>query len=550
MSALGAYLQRLPSLREVATPQPTAADGTDSFRAQLRSAGLPLHATALIVVHAGQIALWLLSWRLIGVGVLDGRLDNAWVVAWALALAGTVPLASCSSWLQGLVAIGFGGLLKQRLLAGAMATDVDYLRRRGAGQLMSEVLESEAIDEVFSSGGLAMALAVVELLVMPCLLGFGTAAYWEVAILVGWCGLLAAFISHNFVHRWHWTKTRIALTDKLVEVMTAHRTRNAQADPNRWHSEEDLALERYLSFSRSLDRGTALIESLIPRGYLIVAFIALLPDFLGGPPQIASLAVSLGAILFAASCFERLCFGYSRVAGAVIAWRIVRPVFDNASRAPLAPVAQGMSGNTQRDLLKVGDVRFAHGGRQESVLSGCNLTLRPGDRVLLEGSSGSGKSTFAAIIAGMRAPAEGFVLSTGLDRFTLGDRAWRQRVALAPQYHENHIMAAPLLFNLLMSRPQPYSQTDFREAQEVCRELGLSDLLTRMPAGLHQFVGDTGWRLSQGERSRIFLARALLQRADVLVLDESLAALDPENLKQCLNCIMRRAGALVLIAHP
>jgi ATP-binding cassette, subfamily B, bacterial len=550
MSALGTYLERLPSLSRAETPQFAAAGRTDSFKAQLRGAGLPTLAAALLVAHAGQIALWLLSWRLIGAGVLDGRLDNAWVVAWALALAGTVPLASCSSWLQGLVAIGFGGLLKQRLLAGAMAADIDYLRRRGAGELMSEVLESEAIDEVFSSGGLAMTLAAVELLVTPCLLGFGTAGGWEAAILVLWCLLLAAVMSNNFMHRWDWTKARIALTDKLVEVMMAHRTRTAQEDPKRWHRTEDLNLEHYLSFSRSLDRGTALIESLMPRGYLIVAFIVMLPDFLRDPPRIAALAVSFGSILFATSSFERFCFGYSRVAGAVIAWRIVRPVFDNASREPLAPVAEGMSIGAQRDLLKVGDVRFAHGGRQDSVLSGCNLTLRPGDRVLLEGSSGSGKSTFAAILAGMRAPAEGFVLSTGLDRFTLGDRAWRQRVALAPQYHENHIMAAPLLFNLLMSRPQPYGQTDFDEAEEVCRDLGLGDLLARMPAGLHQFVGDTGWRLSQGERSRIYLARALLQRAEVLVLDESLAALDPENLTQCLNCIMRRAGALVLIAHP
>jgi ATP-binding cassette, subfamily B, bacterial len=87
------------------------------------------------------------------------------------------------------------------------------------------------------------------------------------------------------------------------------------------------------------------------------------------------------------------------------------------------------------------------------------------------------------------------------------------------------------------------------EAAEVCRELGLTDLIGRMPAGLNQYVGDTGWRLSQGERSRIFLARALLQKAEIVVLDESLAALDPENLRQCLECILRRAPTLILIAH-
>ena len=91
---------------------------------------------------------------------------------------------------------------------------------------------------------------------------------------------------------------------------------------------------------------------------------------------------------------------------------------------------------------------------------------------------------------------------------------------------------------------------DVEEARAVCRELGLGELIERMPAGLHQIVGDTGWRLSQGERSRIYLARALLQKADVVVLDESLAALDPENLRQSLECIMRRSPTLIVIAHP
>ena len=68
-------------------------------------------------------------------------------------------------------------------------------------------------------------------------------------------------------------------------------------------------------------------------------------------------------------------------------------------------------------------------------------------------------------------------------------------------------------------------------------------------AACNQSVGDAGWRLSQGERSRIFLARALLQKAEVVVLDESLAALDPENFRRCLECIVRRAATLILIAH-
>jgi ABC-type transport system involved in cytochrome bd biosynthesis fused ATPase/permease subunit len=71
-----------------------------------------------------------------------------------------------------------------------------------------------------------------------------------------------------------------------------------------------------------------------------------------------------------------------------------------------------------------------------------------------------------------------------------------------------------------------------------------------MPAGLLQMVGETGWQLSHGERSRLYMARALLQGADLTILDESFGALDPETLGECLNCAVKRVPTLMVIAHP
>jgi ATP-binding cassette subfamily B protein len=71
-----------------------------------------------------------------------------------------------------------------------------------------------------------------------------------------------------------------------------------------------------------------------------------------------------------------------------------------------------------------------------------------------------------------------------------------------------------------------------------------------MPAGLQQMVGESGWQLSHGERSRLYIARALLQQADLLILDESFGALDPGNLQRALRCVLQRAPTLLVIAHP
>ena len=176
--------------------------------------------------------------------------------------------------------------------------------------------------------------------------------------------------------------------------------------------------------------------------------------------------------------------------------------------------------------------------------------FRPGDRLLLEGPSGGGKSTLAAVLASLRVADHGLLLLEGFDRQAWGDRHWRQHVALAPQFHENHIFGGTFAFNVLMGKRWPPSAEDLSDADAICRELGLGDLIGRMPDGMNQLVGEGGWRLSHGERSRVYIARALLQRADLVILDESFGAVDPENLSRAMRCALARATTLMVIAHP
>jgi ATP-binding cassette, subfamily B, bacterial len=100
-----------------------------------------------------------------------------------------------------------------------------------------------------------------------------------------------------------------------------------------------------------------------------------------------------------------------------------------------------------------------------------------------------------------------------------------------------------------MGHSWPATPEQFARAQAVCEEIGLDDLLSFMSAEINQQVGDAGWRLSESERSRVFLVRALLSGADVLVLDESFSALDPETLISAHRAVRQRAQAVVMIAH-
>lgn len=242
---------------------------------------------------------------------------------------------------------------------------------------------------------------------------------------------------------------------------------------------------------------------------------------------------------------------FAGIAAAYVAWKRIAPLFRAAARPEPPGELRGTPGDSSCDkLLEAERITFRYRVNGPAAVRECSLVVHRGDRILLEGSSGGGKTTFASLLTGLRQPESGLLLGKGLDRHTLGSAGWRQVVAAAPQFHENHLLAETLAFNLLMGRRWPATAPDLEEAECVCRELGLGSLIDNMPSGLMQMVGEGGWQLSHGEKSRIFVARALLQNTEVVILDESFAALDPENANIALEYTIRRAPALIVIAHP
>jgi ATP-binding cassette subfamily B protein len=525
--------------------------GTNSWRAA-QNAGLLWRLSLLIGAHVTEYALWILSWWLVGEGALQGRFDFGWLTAWALLLLTLVPLRALTTWLQGLVALTAGGLLKERLLAGALRLEPDEVRHEGAGQLLGRVIESEALESLALSGGFLALMAVVELVIGAVVLALGAGGTPHAILLLLWTTLTAALAWRYFRKNREWTIGRLGMTHELVESMVGHRTRLAQEVRERWHDGEDQALERYLTSSREVDRAAVWLTALVPQGWLIVGMLGLAPAFVSGSSSPAGLAIGIGGVLLAWRALKSLTTGLWNLAGAAIAWNQVAPLFRAAAR-PQAHGSPDLALSTRRgenaSLIEAQDIVFRYKGRTEPVLRGCNLRVAAGDRLVLEGPSGSGKSTFGSLLAGLRTPDSGLLVAGGLDRRTLGFEGWRRMVACAPQFHENHVLCGPFAFNLLMGRRGLLGDKDVEEAEVICRELGLGELLERMPGGIMQMVGETGWQLSHGERSRLFMARALLQGAKLIVLDESFAALDPANLRLALDCISRRAPAVLVIAH-
>jgi ATP-binding cassette subfamily B protein len=539
---------------------------SSSLRKMLAAAGVPRLVWALVGTYVAEYALFILSWAILGQGALGGRIDRGWLLAWTLLLLTLVPFHLAGTWLQSRIAVQVGGVLKQRLLYGALKLEPESVRTEGAGQLFGRVVESEAVETLLLTGGFFALFGMVEVAVAGAVLGASSdgagasaAGLVRAAVLAGFALLSALLAVRYYARRKEWTQARLSMTHDLVEQMVGHRTRLAQEPPERRHLGEDEALQRYLSQSRAMDRTAALLR-LVPRAWLAVGVVTAVATLAYRSVGPAEMALAIGATLLAYQGLYKLSVALADIAGAVIGWRQMTPLFEAASTAEVhglpslwahRPVEKTSGpAATEVSIVDATDLLFRYPGRSEPALAGAGLRIRRGERVLLEGASGGGKSTLVSLLSGLRRPAAGLLLVGGLDWQSLGPQGWRRRVVAAPQFHDNHILTETLSFNLLMGRRWPPRQQDIEQAEEVCRALGLGPLLERMPAGLLQMVGEGGWQLSHGEKSRVFLARALLQQAELLLLDESFGALDPESMRRCLECVIERAPALLVVAHP
>lgn len=197
---------------------------------------------------------------------------------------------------------------------------------------------------------------------------------------------------------------------------------------------------------------------------------------------------------------------------------------------------------TGRDL-RVRGLRAGYDGRD--VLSGVDLELPAGSRLVVTGPSGSGKSTLAAVLLRFLEPRGGELQLGGVDLRELQGDQVRSVVGLLTQ--ESHVFDTSIRENLLLARP---GSSDLRLWKALYRAR-LGEFVESLPDGLDTMVGEHGARLSGGERQRLAFARLLLADHDVLVLDEPTEHLDEETARALLADLYAAAGnrSVVLLTH-
>ncbi|HDR6315677.1 thiol reductant ABC exporter subunit CydD [Bacillus cereus] len=193
--------------------------------------------------------------------------------------------------------------------------------------------------------------------------------------------------------------------------------------------------------------------------------------------------------------------------------------------------------------LKLQDVKVKNDESEKSILEGIDFTWKGTGAIGVIGESGAGKSTLIDVLAGFLTPSGGKLIVNGVEIDGATREAWQKNIAYIPQ--QPYIFPLSLKDNICFYE----TNTTDTEVERVINEVGLRSLVTSLPNGMYERIGEGGRMLSGGQEQRVAMARALLSKKPIILLDEPTAHLDIETEFEIKQAMLRLfEGKLVFLA--
>ncbi|MGW6844888.1 ABC transporter ATP-binding protein [Streptomyces sp. NPDC054958] len=473
----------------------------------------------------------------------------------AAALLGAAATA-LSTYLIGRLGADLLARLREGAVRAVLGMPSARIEQVGRGDVLSRVGDDVAV----LSKGIRTAVPTVfsaGVLVVIATLGmFGLD--WRLG-LAGACALPA----YGLALRWYlprsaplYQKQRAAQADRAqalisglngIDTVRAYRLEGAVREKvthESWRV-RDLGVEVFRLFGRFVGRENRAefigLTLIILVGYaLLEADAATLGEVSAAPLLFHRLFTPLGSIMFTFDEAQKSGASLTRLVGV-----LEEEAEDRLVGALAAAGAAGAADAPQPVTVEVSGLTFRYPDSEAPVVRDVDLTIAAGTSLALVGATGAGKSTLAALIAGIGTPQSGSVRIGSTDLADLDEAGARALVSILTQ--ETHVFSGPLAEDLRLAAPEASDP----QLLDALRTVGADGWVDALPDGLNTLVGEGGERLDVTKVAHVALARLVLGRTPVVVLDESTAEAGSEGAAELERAVLAAcAGRTTLfVAH-
>ncbi len=527
----------------------SASNGTWRY---LRPAFRRVQSLRRVIVTSLLLRLLALAVPLVTALVVDEVVPRADGHLLAVLAAGTTVLLGYSlltAFLRANLLLELRTQLDMTLTSGfvdhLVALPYAFFARRSSGDLMMRLQSNSTVRDIVTTSSIS---ALIDGAFAALFLGILILVSIPLAVLV-----IAIAVAQVATMVLSWRRNQRLMSDSLqvearaqsyayellagMQTLKASGTEQRAADHWRtlFHDQVGAALAR--------GRLSALVDAIMGTW----TFAAPLLVLLGAAHEVIGGAMSLGTMLAAVALATGFLGPLGTMVTSCLQLQLLGSYMMRITDVLDAPAEQ--QGEMRRPApaltgtIDVSNVSFAYGPLAPLVVRDVSLQIRPGEHVGIAGRSGSGKSTLAHLMLGLYTPAAGEVRYDGIDLEELELTSVRRQLGIVTQ--RPYLFASSIRENIALTDPSLPIDAVIAAAELAC----IHEEIAAMPMGYDTVLQDGGASLSGGQRQRIALARALVHRPPILVLDEATSELDTMTEQRVYQRLATIAATTIVIAH-